>query len=165
MDNSLYELIVARQSGLKTQLLKILLITFLGFFGIVTLIFLPPFFLVPLILSALAYFFVFPKFFVEYEYTLIYQELDIDIIYKKAKRKSLMSLDLREVEIIAPVTSNRLASYRTTVTLDYSARNSSPSTYAIVIPLKQSLTKILVQPDEGMINHLRNNIPRNFFTD
>jgi len=165
MDNSLYELIVVRQAGLKTQLLKALLITSLSILGLFTLFFLPPFFLAILILGVLAYFFVFPKFFIEYEYTLLYQELDIDIIYKKSKRKSLVTLDLREAEIIAPLNSNRLSTYRTTATLDYSTQASPQSAYAIVIPLKQNLTKILIQPDDGMINHFRNTIPRNFFTD
>jgi len=165
MDNSVYELLIARQTTLITQVLKAAVIALLGVFGIIALFSSPIVLGVVVILGALVYFFVLPRFSVEFEYTLLYQELDIDVIYQKSKRKSLTSFDLREAEIIAPANSKRLAGYHTTNTVDYSARNPEVPAYAIVIPMNKNLTKVLIQPDEGMLNHIRNNVPRNFFTD
>ena len=44
-------------------------------------------FVIAVILAMLAYYFVFPRLSVEYEYILLNHDLQIDIIYNRAKRK------------------------------------------------------------------------------
>ena len=165
MDAALYELLVARQNQMKTRLVKALIITLIIVVAAIMIVFFPTFLPIVIILGALAYFFVLPKFNVEYEYTLLQQDFDIDIIYNKTSRKSANTIDLREAELIAPATSSRVAAFKTTAILDYSTQNPNDNPYAIIIPLNKNLTKILIQPDEGMIKLLRNVAPRVTFTD
>ena len=165
MDTALYELLVARQNQMKTRLLKALTITLIIVIAAIVIVFFPTFLPVVIILGALAYFFVFPRFNVEYEYTILQQDFDIDIIYNKANRKSAKTIDLREAELIAPATSSRLGSFKPTNTLDYSTQNPADKPYAIIIPLDRNLTKVLIQPDEGMLKILRNVAPRVTFMD
>ena len=163
--DTVYELLVARQNKPINNFIKAGLITFLAVTCLFALLFFPQFAVVPVALAALAWFFVFPRFNVEYEYTLLSQDLDVDIIYSKAKRKSIATYDLREAEIIAPATSSRLDVFRATKILDYSTQNPSDTPYAILIPLNGDLNKILIQPDTKMIEHLRSVAPRVTFMD
>ena len=89
--------------------------------------------LVTILLGVLMYYFVFPKLDVEYEYTLLNHDLEIDAIYSKSKRKKLMTLDIQQAEIIAPKNSHRLDSVHADKTKDFSA-GTGEGTYAIVIP-------------------------------
>ena len=165
MDTSLYELLVTRQNQMKTRLAKALIITFLIVLAAIIFAFFPTFLPVVLILAVLAYFFIFPRFNIEYEYTLLQQDFDVDVIYNKASRKRANSFDLREAELIAPASSSRVAAFKTTATIDYSTANPDDKPYAIIIPLNKNLNKILIQPDAEMVQHLRNVAPRVTFMD
>ena len=102
MNDALYEQIVARRPkpyDLPVRILVILLIVavavlgmpFVGFFS----------FVVAVIIAMLAYYFIFPRLSVEYEYALLNHDLQIDAIYNKAKRKAKMNIDIQNAEIIA----------------------------------------------------------------
>ena len=103
MNDALYELIVARKPkpyDLVIRILVILLIIAVAIGGM-------PFigmtsFLLAVLIAILAYYFIFPRLSVEYEYTLLNHDMQIDVIYNKAKRKSLMNIDIQGAEIIAP---------------------------------------------------------------
>ena len=165
MNDSLYELLVARQNQMATRLLKALIITFVIVLTAIIFVFFPTFLPVVLLIAALVYFFVFPRFKVEYEYTLLRQDLDIDIIYNKAKRKRAITIDLRDAELIAPASSDRVKNFKPTKTIDYSTQNPVDKPYVIIIPLNKNLTQILVQPDDKLVQHFRNVAPRVTFMD
>ena len=95
MVSDLYsEILVKRQSG-STDMLKkgglIALILLLAAGGIV---FTPILLLAAVVLGAVAWFFIFPLFHVEYEYLIVNKELDIDAIYAQQKRKTVAKYDL-----------------------------------------------------------------------
>jgi len=165
MNTALYELLVIRQNQLKTRLLKALTITLIIVLSAIILVFLPTFLPAILIIVGVAYIFIFPRFNVEYEYTLLQQDFDIDVIYNKAKRKKANNFDLREAELIAPANSSRVAAFKTTKTLDYSSQDPNMPAYAIIIPLDKNLNKILIQPDDKLIQLFRNVAPRVTFLD
>ena len=103
MNDALYEQLVTRKSRPMDLVIRILCIAAL----VVVLCGGMPFIgslavLVTVLLGVLIYYFVFPKLDVEYEYTLLNHDLEIDAIYSKSKRKKLMTLDIQQAEIIAP---------------------------------------------------------------
>lgn len=103
MNDALYEQLVTRKSRPMDLVIRILCIAALVvvlcggmlFIGSLAV-------LVTILLGVLIYYFVFPKLDVEYEYTLLNHDLEIDAIYSKSKRKKLMTLDIQQAEIIAP---------------------------------------------------------------
>ena len=95
-------------------------------------------FVIAVILAVLAYYFVFPKLNVEYEYIILNHDLQIDAIYNKSKRKRLKNLDIQSAEIIAPKGSPRLHSYKPDKVYDYSSGNPSGKAYAIMMPMDQN---------------------------
>lgn len=156
MNDALYELIVARKPkpyDLAVRILVILLIVAVALGGM-------PFigmtaFLFAVIIAVLAYYFVFPRLNVEYEYSLLNHDMQIDVIYNKAKRKSLRNIDIQSAEIIAPKQSSRLNSYHPEKIYDYSSGNPSAKVYAVCIPLDQKNVCIYIEPDEKMVEHMK----------
>lgn len=165
MNNAVYELLIPRLSKASTRAIQILLIIIIAVLAVATVIFGPISFILAAALGVVSYLFIFPKFHVEYEYTLLNHHLDIDIIYNKSKRKSVISFDLKEAEMIAPATSHRLDSYKDVKTLDYSSQDSKNPPYAIILSMNQATNRILIQPDETMLAHMQSFLPRTIYKD
>ncbi|MCL2864703.1 MAG: DUF6106 family protein [Lachnospiraceae bacterium] len=168
MNDALYEHIVARKSGPLDLVKKIGIIV-----ALVLLLFI--LFSIPTVgtfaliivagLGFLAYQFVFTKLNVEYEYALLNHDIDIDIIYSQQKRKRLLSFDFQQAEIIAPKNSPRLNAINPEKTYDFTSRAADAKTYAIVISLERKKVCVLIEPDQGMINHMKPWMGSKFFLD
>lgn len=166
MNDAYYEQLVARKSRPADMAIRILTIVLLaaimvitmgllGFFGVI----------ITVVLAFLAYYFVFPKLNVEYEYILLNHDMEVDAIYSKSKRKKLMSFDIQQAEIIAPKGSPRLGSAHPEKTIDYSSGDPNMKAYAIMIPLEQKNTCIIIEPDETMLKHIRGWMGSKFYMD
>ena len=159
MNDALYEQLVTRKSRPMDLVIRILCIAALVvvlcggmlFIGSLAV-------LVTILLGVLIYYFVFPKLDVEYEYTLLNHDLEIDAIYSKSKRKKLMTLDIQQAEIIAPKNSHRLDSVHADKTKDFSA-GTGEGTYAIVIPAEQTVRETDYSPKKRRISCSTVSIP------
>lgn len=155
MNDALYELLVARRSKPTDMLVRVLVIalivavTIFGFpfIGIVAL-------MLSILLAVIAYYFIFPKLSVEFEYILLNHDLQIDAVYNKEKRKPRLSLDIQTAEIIAPSSSPRLQSFHPDKTYDFSSGNPDAKTYSILAPIDQSNICVVIEPDEKMLHHM-----------
>lgn len=156
MNDAYYEQLITRKQTGKTMLLRalsflpiILLIIvgfpFLGFFSL----------MLAVLYGIIAYYFIFPRFNLEYEYNLLNHDLDIAAVYNKSSRKDKMSIDIQHAEIIAPKNSHRLDSYHTNKTYDFSSGDANANTYAIIINLNQTLSTVLIDPDAEMLEHMK----------
>ncbi len=156
MNDALYELIVARKPkpyDLAVRILVILLIVAVIIIGMPFIGLLS--FVIAALLAMLAYYFVFPKLSVEYEYILLNHDFHIDVIYNRAKRRSLRTFDIQGAEIIAPKSSPRLNSYKPDKVYDYSSGSSTGKIYAVMIPMEQKNVCIYIEPDSKMINLMK----------
>lgn len=108
-----------------------------------------------------AVYFVIKYFHIEFEYILTMNELDFAKIISKEKRKHLLTLDLKEAEIIAPSTHPKLKSGITTDTqvLDYSSNDSSKKKYSIITRYNGKNIQILFEPSETMLQGIRKQFP------
>ena len=90
MNDALYEQLISRRPkayDLPVRILVILVIVAVAVLGMPFIGFLS--FVIAVILAVVAYYFIFPKLNVEYEYMILNHDLQIDAIYNKAKRKRL----------------------------------------------------------------------------
>lgn len=165
MDTTFYELLVPRIQQTTERVLLIASTTLVVIMTIFAFAIAPLLGGIALILDFLFFTFVLPRFHIEYEYALLQGELDIDVIYKKARRKSLITLDLGKAQVIAPAASNRSTRTDITKTLDFSSRDEQHPPYAIIIMHKQILTRILFQADEKMVALLQKSFPNTFYMD
>ena len=81
---------------------------------------------------AMIYFF--PKLNVEYEYVFVDGQIDFDRITGKAKRKTLLRIDMEQTEIIAPQGSHALDGYTYTqlINKDFSSGDKNVKPYIII---------------------------------
>lgn len=156
MNDAYYEQLITHKPTGKTMLLRILsylpiiLLIIVGFpfLGFLSL-------MLAVLYGMIAYYFIFPRFNVEYEYNLLNHDLDIAAVYNKSSRKEKMSIDIQHAEIVAPKNSHRLDSYHTNKTYDFSSGDTNANTYAIIINLNQTLSTVLIDPDAEMLEHMK----------
>lgn len=99
----------------------------------------------------------------EYEYQFICGELDIDCIYGKRKRKRARRFDMKSIEVLAPLNSDKLAYYNNNGKLkvmDYSSGYPDRQRYAFILPVEEGATaKVIFEPNEEMVNAIKNIAP------
>ncbi len=166
MNDAFYEQIVTRKSKPLDLLIRILIVVFIAMVAIVGTLFIGFLaFFIAVLLAMGAYYFIFPRLNVEYEYTLLNYDIDIAAIFSKEKRKNITSFDIREAEIIAPKDSPRLNSYHPNKTQDFSSGEADARVYAVMIPLEQGVNCILLEPDHTMLEHMKSWTGMKLFED
>ena len=152
MNDALYELIVARKPrpyDLIVRILVILLIIAVAVGGM-------PFigmsaFLAAVLIAVLAYYFIFPRLNVEYEYLFVNGDLDVDKIMSRAKRKRMFSMNVSEMELLAPSDAPELRQYQNAKTLDFSSGTGQAKLYTLVVADHGELKKVVFEPNETII--------------
>lgn len=100
----------------------------------------------------------------EYEYIFTNGLLDIDCIYNKSSRRSKLSLEVSDIEIIAHINDREhLKKYNELSVYDFSSGEVLGNTYVIVCEYKGKKSKIIFEPNEEIIELIRLAIPRKFF--
>lgn len=165
MNDSFYELLVTRKKTGRDAFVFILSIAVIVLALMSSMILGPFGMLIAVVFGVMAYFFVWSKKDVEYEYSLLNHDFEIDIIYNQSKRKKITTLDLTQAELIAPWRSHKMDSYRKISAADYSSGTEGDDVYAIIISQNQSLQCILVELDQVMKDHLSAFLPRTFSRD
>lgn len=166
MNDALYEQLISRRPkpyDLPVRIAVVLVILAVAVGGMPFVGFLS--FAVAVVLAVLAYYFIFPKLNVEYEYIILNHDLQIDAIYNQAKRKHMQSLDIQGAEIIAPKGSPRLNSYKPDKIYDYTSGSPSGKVFAIMIPMEQKNVCIYIEPDGKMIDHMSQWMGMKMFKD
>lgn len=99
---------------------------------------------------------------IEYEYVFTSGELDIDKILNRNKRKHFLTIDIKKVEIMAPIDSKEhereLSNYEKIV--DCSSGVKNKNTYAAMIVRNGKREKLIIEPNEKMLNAFKKYIPR-----
>ena len=156
MNDALYEQLVPRKqktSGILISILIIVLAVAVAVLGMPLVGFLS--FLIAVLILMIAFYFIFPKLNVEYEYMILNHDLQIDAIYNKSKRKHMLSFDIQSAEIIAPKKSPRLNAFHPDKTYDFTSGNENADVYAVMISLDQKNSCVYIEPDRKMIEHMR----------
>ena len=163
MNEVYYEILVARKKDAKLQMGQIVTALLAGvcavsvLFGFIYGIILAPIF-------GLMCYFLTLRNKVEYEYLYVDKELQIDRITNQSKRKKMETLDLNQLEILAPIRSHELDSYRKRggSTLDYSSgeEDRDAQKYMLVIGDK----KVIFEPTPELVQTIRMFAPRKVFT-
>lgn len=107
--------------------------------------------------------FLFKRMNVEFEYVYFNGDLDIDKIMDMQSRKRVFSTNIKEMEVIAPSGSVELHPYQRTKTLDFSTQNPDDKVYEMVTLFKGETVKVLFNPNEKILNGMKNMAPRKVF--
>ena len=156
MKDLFYEQLVKRKEIASPKFIRIAVIVLIAFlmtigalmFGFISVV-------VAVVLGVASFFYIFPHSSMEYEYALSNYDMDIDAIYNRSKRESIMSFDIRKAEMIAPKGSSKLAYFQPKKTLDFTSGNADARVYSIMINLDKVLYNILIEPDDQMLDNIR----------
>lgn len=106
--------------------------------------------------------FLFPMLNLEYEYVFVDGQLDFDRITGKSRRKTMLRIDLEQVEIIAPEGSHALDGY-TYLELarkDFSSGDKNSKPYIVIANAEEKKYRIVFEPSEKMITMMKQKSPR-----
>lgn len=166
MNESYKELLVKKDKGAKETLTRVVCIVPTVLLGLWTLltgnIIL---FTVVIILGVLDYF-VFQWTDIEYEYLYLDKEISVDKIMAKTRRKKVTTISVDKIEIMAPVKSYQLDSYRNRQAkeVDLSAGHDLPDQKLYWV-FYEGNQKILMNLTEDFAKTIKGIAPRKVFTD
>ena len=121
MNDYYTEQMVKKQTDMKDIVIKAVLVaaTIVSFLIIMMY---PIGLILPIVMIALDVF-MFGRLKVEYEYLFVNGDLDIDKIMNKSKRKKQFSMNVADMELLAPADAVELRQYQNARVLDYSSRS------------------------------------------
>ncbi|GKX30941.1 hypothetical protein SH1V18_34210 [Vallitalea longa] len=158
------EQLVAKSNSLKDNIIRVAII--IGGILLIMVSSMVPFlvsFLVPIaVVIIIGAVFLMRRLNIEFEYVFTSGDLDIDKIFNKNKRKKFLTIDVRNIEIMAPVDSkdhaSELSNYEKVV--DCSSGMKKNNTYAAMIVKDGKKLKLIIEPNEKMMKAIKKYIPR-----
>ena len=152
------EQLVKKKAGMKELLMKVLLVLMILVAVFLSLTFTFGFFIALAIIVAAVV--LYQRLDVEYEYMYYNDEMDIDAIYQKAKRKRGFSVNVSDMEILAPIDAVELRQYQKAKTYDYSSGTGNAKLYAMVVAKDGQKTKIVFEPKQEIVEGFFLRAPR-----
>jgi len=152
------ELLVKRKPGGKELFVKVSLICLI-LLAIPT-IFIFTFGLVLVIITIGLAVFMFSRLDIEFEYLYFNGDLDIDIIYRKMKRKKVYTMNVGDLEMLAPIQSMEVKHYEKLRTFDYSSGTRSGNEYVMIVSKNGQKERVIFEPNEKIIDDMFYRAPR-----
>ena len=161
------EFLVKKESTAKDAIVK---------YGLIVLtvlaagagLFINPLLLVLAIALGVACYFVIQRTDLEYENLFVNVDFDIDMVMAKSKRKKLMSVNLSEADLIAPLNSHKMDYYngnQKMKTIDFSSGIEDHKRYAMIVRDSGETCKVILELDDELANTMKNSAPSKVFLD
>ncbi len=159
MDNRYVEKLVSKKTEISAIVLRISVLVIALFFSYVIAS------LIGFVYGLIAIFFlgyltwyVFFMTSVEYEFVLVNNELTIDKIYGKNKRKTQQTVDVSKCEVIAPIESTYVSGYHRNTQMkafDYTSGENNEPVYILIVSYGASTAKIYMEFDQKMLDAMK----------
>ncbi len=95
----------------------------------------------------------------EYEYVHTNDVFDIDMVIRSSRRKTLVTVKLDEVILVAPSDSMEAGIYVGAKVHDYSGGNSGEGLYAMICARDGKYAKVILRLDRAMLLSLKQWVP------
>lgn len=140
----------------KAALIAVTIVSFL-------LIFMIPFAIIVPVILIVVDVLMFKRMNVEYEYLYVNGDLDIDKIMSKEKRKRVYSMNVKDLEVIAPKGSHELDPYQNLKPTDFSSGEENHKVYVMVVSQNGKTEKVIFEPNGTILDGMRMMAPRKVF--
>ena len=163
MSDTYVECLVARKPSVLLSFLKIFLIMLTVVFVLFGLFSVPR--LLIAIVTGIGAYFATMNADIEYEYLYLDREISVDKVMAKRKRKKAGTFSTDQMEILAPLGSHRLDSYRNrnAKTLDYSSGIAAQPDRRYMMVCGG--TNVILEPNAEMLKAIQSVAPRKVYTD
>ncbi len=164
MDNYFYEQIVEVKNNEEGKKLRVVIIA-LSILAVLVLNFFLAIIgtIVSVILLVIVFKVFLPKLNIEFEYAITNNYLQIATIYNKEKRKENATIDIREVELIAPANSTKMEYYRNTKKVFFISGDQNAQLYSILVKTDKGLQNILIEPDDRLVELMKKQASINMY--
>ncbi len=164
MSETYVECLVARKPSVLLSFLKILLIMLTVVFVLIGAIYIPG--LVVAAITGVGAYFATMNANIEYEYLYLDREVSVDKVMAKSRRKKANTFSVDKMEVLAPLNSPRLDSYRNrnAKTLDYSSGVAAQPERRYMMVCEGDV-KVIFEPNAEMVKAIQSIAPRKVFTD
>lgn len=128
-----------------------------------------PFCLIFCIAAIILFILLFRERYVEYDYCVANEEIEVAKILNRSRRRKAISFDTSNIRLIAPGDSIRLSNEsernpQIRIT-DYTSLEPTDKVYGFVLDLQGISAIILLEPTEDMMKHLKRLIPDKIYED
>lgn len=98
----------------------------------------------------------------EYEYTFVKGEMDVDKIMAKSRRKRCAAFNMEQTEIVAPEGAHQLDDYKNMPckTMDFSSGIAENKKYIMYTSYNNEMVKVIFEPSDRMLEDMWNTSPR-----
>ncbi|MCR5101186.1 MAG: DUF6106 family protein [Butyrivibrio sp.] len=165
-DNNYVECLVKGKASVLMKFLKILAIMLAAACFLLSMISANLLFIILFVVLAVAAYFANMNADIEYEYLYCDHEISVDKILNKSRRKNVGKFETERMDILAPIKSYHLDEYKnkTLKNLDFSTgEEKQPDTRFVMI--YDGREKIVFEPNEEMVEAIKNVAPRKVFKD
>lgn len=165
MNDSYMEYMVQKKFTPKDHFCRISMIVLTAFFFSLSIVFSPAL-IIAAILGAIAYFVVFPRTDLEYEYLYCDKQITVDKIMGRRSRKQVAVYDVDKIELLVPANSYRLKEFenRTLQEVPLWSLNREEGHVPYVMIYSQNQKVILDLPAE-FVKMIQNVAPRKVYFD
>lgn len=161
MNDTFYELLVKKNKPDTTALILSAINIIAIVFVFVLSLYIQPVLILAVGLGFVFYYLVYPKISVEYEYSLLNADLTIDAIYNKTKRKNVLNIDIKTLEVAFSTSSPKMNGQRNGKRIDCSTGDMA-SSYCLIFPNSGENILLFITPDDRMLDMLKRVVPRAF---
>ena len=143
------EQLIKKQKGKREMMLLLGVVAILAL-GITSLL-ISAVGIVIMVIAVVAGIIVFRQINLEYEYLFVNGDFDVDKIINKSRRKRLFSMNVSNLELLAPENAAELRNYRNAKVVDYSSGKKDARRYGMVISDRGQMTKIVFEPNDTIV--------------
>lgn len=160
------EQLVKQKTPIFKIMLKYFILSLTVVFALGGFLLFPPFLCVALLLGLL-FWWVNMQNEVEFEYACLNGDMDIDRIIGQQKRKGVIRMVTGKMEIVAPSDSPRIKEhkYAHAKVLNCSSNEKSAKTYTIIYNGDDGRFEVIFEPDEEVLQALKNFSPSKVFIE
>lgn len=159
MNDTYYEQIVAKEGNVLGVAIRIMVYFLLLVLFILSMM--QPMLVVALIaLAGGAFYYIFPRLKIEYEYSCLNSEFNIDAIFSKSSRKHITSFDVKNVERIAPLDKFDMNRYQGVKIYNFTGNAKLLRTYALMVADGGNKRIFYLSLDNAMLDLMKNYVPK-----
>lgn len=104
---------------------------------------------------------------VEYEFAMTNENVEVDVIYNKQRRKPVVGFNLQDTKVVAPTEAARLEHERKDVAKSYYfvSGEKGRSRYSVLGEYNGIKTEIVIEPTEKILEHIKYICKNVFYED
>lgn len=121
------------------------------------------------VLTTVVYALLFSEQYIEYDYCFYNENVEIDKVMNRSRRKRAIKFSTSNIRMIAPENSirisNQLQQYPNTRVTDYTSAEPKDPVYAFILDMQGVSAIIYLEPTQTMMDHMKKLVPDKFVKD